>query len=144
MYNVFTFSCAHLTVILSSSSSCVCRSSLPPPVPFTHQSSYPFRPGNFGLPRFLLTGGRHFITSFGSLHSSILWTWPYHWSCLVLMSSKRDLVTFIFWFTFGAGIFFKILAHPVFEMWILQEPKKIVLWNKRHLEEKKTENAQHV
>ena len=47
---------------------------------------------------------------------------------------------------FGAGIFFKILAHPVFKMRILQEPKKIALWNKRHLEEreKKTENVQHV
>jgi hypothetical protein len=45
---------------------------------------------------------------------------------------------------FGAGIFFKILAHPVFKMWILQEPKKIALLNKRHLEEKKTENIQHV
>ena len=38
---------------------------------------------------------------------------------------------------FGAGIFFKILAHSVFKMWILQESKKIALWNKRHLEEKK-------
>ena len=38
---------------------------------------------------------------------------------------------------FGAGIFFKILAHPVYKMWILQEPKKIALWNKGQLEEKK-------
>ena len=45
---------------------------------------------------------------------------------------------------FGAGIFFKILAHSVFKMWILQEPKKIALWNKRHIEEEKTENVQHV
>ena len=37
----------------------------------------------------------------------------------------------------GAGIFFKILAHPVFKMWILQEPKKVALLNKRHIEEKK-------
>ena len=51
---------------------------------------------SLGLPRFLLPGGRHFITSFGSLPSSILWTCPYHWSCLVLISSKRDLFTFIF------------------------------------------------
>jgi hypothetical protein len=28
---------------------------------------------------------------------------------------------------FGAGIFFKILAHPVYKMRILQEPKKIAL-----------------
>src|SRR5215510_8488252 len=51
---------------------------------------------NLGLPRFLLPYGRHFSTSFGSLPSSILWTCPYHCSCLVLISSKRDLVTFIF------------------------------------------------
>ena len=31
----------------------------------------------------------------------------------------------------------KILAHSVFKMWILQETKKIALWNKRHLEERK-------
>ena len=28
-------------------------------------------------------------------------------------------------------------STPVFKMWILQEPKKVALWNKRHLEEKK-------
>ena len=32
--------------------------------------------------------------------------------------------------------FFLILAHPVYKMWITQEPKKIALWNKRHFEEK--------
>ena len=47
-----------------------------------------------GLPRFLLPGGRHFITSFGNLPSSTLWTCPYHWSCFVLISSERDIVTF--------------------------------------------------
>ena len=50
---------------------------------------------SLGLPRFLLPVGSHFITSFGSLPSSILWTCPYHWNCLVLISSKRDLMTFI-------------------------------------------------
>jgi hypothetical protein len=29
------------------------------------------------------------------------------------------------------------LAHPVYKMWITQEPKKIALWNKRHFEEEK-------
>ena len=51
---------------------------------------------SFGLPRFLLPGGRHFITSFGNLPSSILWTCPHNWSCLILISSKRHVVTFIF------------------------------------------------
>jgi len=39
---------------------------------------------------------------------------------------------------------FKNLAHPVFIMWIIQEPKKVALWNKRYFEEEKTENLQHV
>ena len=51
---------------------------------------------SLGLPRFLLPGGFHFIACFWSLPSSILWTCPYHFSCLVLISSKRDLVIFIF------------------------------------------------
>jgi hypothetical protein len=38
---------------------------------------------SLGLSCFLLPGGRHFITSFGNLPSSILWTCPYHWSCLI-------------------------------------------------------------
>ena len=32
----------------------------------------------------------------------------------------------------------QILAHPVCKMWIIKEPKKVTLWNKRHFEEKKT------
>ena len=30
------------------------------------------------------------------------------------------------------------------KMWIIQEPKKVALWNKRHFEEEKTESVQHV
>ena len=75
------------------------------PLSFQSPSINPFSPisplipsaqVSLGLPRILLPGGCHFITYFGSLPSSILWTWPYHWSCFVLISSKRDLVTFIF------------------------------------------------
>jgi hypothetical protein len=33
--------------------------------------------------------------------------------------------------------FFKIYAHSVFKMLIIQEPHKVALWNKRHFEEKK-------
>jgi hypothetical protein len=29
-------------------------------------------------------------------------------------------------------------------MWIIQEPKKVALWNKRQFEEEKTESVQHV
>jgi len=38
---------------------------------------------------------------------------------------------------FGVGIIFLILAHPVYKMWIIQEPNTLELWNKLHFEEKK-------
>jgi len=34
-------------------------------------------------------------------------------------------------------IIFLILAHPVYKMWIIQEPNMIELWIKLHFEEKK-------
>ena len=41
-------------------------------------------------------------------------------------------------------LFFLILAHSVHKMWIMQEPKKVALWNKLHFEEKKMESIEHV
>ena len=41
-------------------------------------------------------------------------------------------------------LFFLILAHPVYKMWIIQEPNKLALWNKLHFEEKKTESIEHI
>jgi len=41
-------------------------------------------------------------------------------------------------------LFIFILAHPVYKMWILQEPNISELWNKLHFEEKKTESIYHV
>ena len=41
-------------------------------------------------------------------------------------------------------LFFLILAHLVYKMWIIQEPNKLALWNKLHLEEKKTESIERV
>jgi len=41
-------------------------------------------------------------------------------------------------------IFFLILAHPVYKMWIKQKPNKFELWNKLHFEEKKTDSTYHV
>ena len=46
--------------------------------------------------------------------------------------------------TFGDGLFFQILAHSVFKMWVIQKPNKVALWNKRHFEENKMEIIQHV
>ena len=40
--------------------------------------------------------------------------------------------------------FFLILAHPVYKMWIIQEPNKLELWNKLHFEKEKTESIYHV
>jgi len=37
-------------------------------------------------------------------------------------------------------LFFLILAHPVYKMWIIQEPNMLELWNKLHFEEKKTDS----
>ena len=41
-------------------------------------------------------------------------------------------------------LFFFILTHPGYTMWIIQEPNTLELWNKLHFEEKKTESLWHV
>jgi len=46
--------------------------------------------------------------------------------------------------TFWRRNYFLILAHPVYKMWIIQEPNTLELWNKMHFEEKKTESVYHV
>jgi len=40
--------------------------------------------------------------------------------------------------------FFLILAHPVYEMWIIQEQNMLELWNKLHFEEENTESMYQV
>jgi len=66
LYNVSTSPCTNLTIILCSSSSCLSHSSLL--TPFSPISSQiPSAQLALGLPRFLLLGGPHFVTSFGSL-----------------------------------------------------------------------------
>jgi len=37
-----------------------------------------------------------------------------------------------------------ILAHPVYKIWIMQEPNALELWNKLHSEDKKNENIYRV
>ena len=46
--------------------------------------------------------------------------------------------------TFKHRNFLLNFSTPVFKMWIIQEPKKVALWNKRHFKEQKTESVQHV
>ena len=49
-----------------------------------------------------------------------------------------------FMLTFWRRIFFQILAHSVFKMFVIQKPNKVALGNKRHFEEKRMEITQHV
>ena len=49
-------------------------------------------------------------------------------------------IIFLQYLTFWRRIFFfLILAHPVYNMWIIQEPNTLELWNKLHFEEKNGE-----
>jgi len=43
----------------------------------------------------------------------------------------------------ASELFLLILAHPVYKMWIIQEPNTLELWHKLHFEEKKTESIYH-
>jgi hypothetical protein len=45
---------------------------------------------------------------------------------------------------FDARILFFNFNTSVYEMWIIQVPNKVAVWNKRHFEEKRTENMQHI
>ena len=38
-------------------------------------------------------------------------------------------------------LFFLILAHPVYKMWIIKEPNTLELWNKLRFEGEKTESV---
>ena len=46
--------------------------------------------------------------------------------------------------TFWRRNYFFILAHPVNNMWIIQEPNTLELWNKLHFEEEITKSIYHV
>ena len=46
--------------------------------------------------------------------------------------------------TFWRRNYFLLLAHPVYKMWIIQEPNKLELWNKLHFKEEKPESINHV
>ena len=37
----------------------------------------------------------------------------------------------------GPELIFLILAHPVYKMWVIQEPNPLELWNKLHFEDEK-------
>ena len=63
---------------------------------------------------------------------------------LIVQQFINDPVYLLLTKPFGTGINFLILAHPVYKMWIIQEPNTLELWNNLHFEEKKTEIIYHV
>jgi len=72
-------------------------------------------------------------------------------SCLCLHGKDKDNFTPILFFLLcyfinllAPELFFLILAHPVYKMWIIKEPNTLDLWNKLHFEEEKTESIYHV
>ena len=48
--------------------------------------------------------------------------------------------TLTFW---HRNYFFLILAHPVYKIWITQEPNTLESWNKLHFEKEETESIYH-
>ena len=98
-----------------------------------------------------------FVCREGYLHLNnfmLLTLWGLKWVPTLLCKRLETYVathyfaclTIHFCLTFWRWIFFfKILAHPVFKMWVIQKPNKVALWNKRHFEERKEmEIIQHV
>ena len=54
--------------------------------------------------------------------------------------AQLNVLTEISWFSltfWRRNYFFKILVHPVYKMWIIQEPNTLELWNKLHLKKKR-------
>ena len=58
-----------------------------------------------------------------------------------IYAKKDSLEVLTFW---RRNYFFFILAHPVYKMWIIQEPNTLDLWNKLHFEEEKTDSIYYV
>ena len=61
-------------------------------------------------------------------------------TCTVLTHMPMFDSFLTFW---RRNYFFLISAHPVYKMWIIQEPNALELWNKLHFEQKKTESIYH-
>jgi hypothetical protein len=66
-------------------------------------------------------------------------TW-FSTNLLSLNTDKTHFMQFVTknsYLTFRRRNFLLNFSTPVFKMWIIQEPKKVALWNKRHFEEEK-------
>jgi len=53
------------------------------------------------------------------------------------LRGDRDGLLALISFNFWRRNYFFILAHPIYKMWIIQEPDTLELWNKLHFEEEK-------
>ena len=53
-------------------------------------------------------------------------------NCAICLHYVESCLTF-----WRRNYFFLILAHPVYKIWIIQEPNTLELWNKLHFEEEK-------
>jgi len=62
--------------------------------------------------------------------------------CPLVIAAALQIISVDLLLTFWRRKYFLILAHPVYKMWIIQEPNTLELWNKLHL--KKTESMYHV
>jgi hypothetical protein len=65
--------------------------------------------------------------------------------CMVA-SAFKAVQNGLFWtaLTLTLPNLFLNFSTSICKMWIIHEPKNVELWNKRHFEEKRTENVQHV
>ena len=57
----------------------------------------------------------------------------------IISSNTRMVINLL-----ALELFFFILAHPVYKMWIIQEPNTLDLWIKLHFEDEKTESIYNV
>jgi len=66
-------------------------------------------------------------------------TIPLFWSSIGIWKKKdwgSEIIKLL-----APELLFFILVHPVYKMWIIQEPNTLELWNKMHFEEEKTEST---
>jgi hypothetical protein len=61
-----------------------------------------------------------------------------YWSIVIYTYNVISVVCGVF-NPLAPMFYIYILAHSVCKMWIIHEPKKVALWNKRHFEEKNGE-----
>jgi hypothetical protein len=88
------------------------------------------------------TGSSETLVSICRLGGTASQFWTLHWR-LISSHYVSNLTPFNL-LTFWHRNVLIFLAHRVYKMWIIQEPKKVALCNKRHFEEQEMESVQHV